>query len=87
MAKSSYHTYNIQKWVNLSTFGKILALRYKSCLMDADVPEEGGRLNADNCGQGGGGSKIGKILRTSFMDGPLCILLYLNPYYSSCLTP
>ena len=44
--------------------------------MDVDTkrPEGGGlagRLNADTIGQGGEGSKIGKILRTSFMDGPL----------------
>ena len=30
-----------------------------------------GRLNADTCGQSRGrGSKFGKILRASFMDGP-----------------
>ena len=67
MAKSSNHTYGIQKWVNLNTFGKILTLGYKSCLTDADARGEGGRLNANNCGQGGRGVKI---LRTSFMDGP-----------------
>ena len=62
MAKSSSHTYDIQKWINLSTFGKILALGYKSCLTDADARGEGGRLNADNCGQGGrGGQKLAKF--------------------------
>ena len=34
----------MQKWVNLSTFGKILALGYKSCLTDADARGEGGRV-------------------------------------------
>ena len=41
---------------------------------------EGGRLNADNCGQGGGGSKIGKILRMSFMDGLQHLLVYTIQY-------
>ena len=41
MAKSSNHTYDIQKWVNLSTFGKILALGYKSCFTEADARGEG----------------------------------------------
>ena len=39
-------------------------------IVDAKRPGGGGRLNADSCGQGGGGSKIGKILRTSFMYDP-----------------
>ena len=38
--------------------------------MDADAkrPGEGGWPNVDTCRQGGKGSKIGKILQTSFMD-------------------
>ena len=36
-------------------------------IADAKRPEGGGRLNADSCGQGGRGLKIGKILQTSFM--------------------
>ena len=44
--------------------------------MDADARRpkrrrRRGTLNADTCGKGGGESKIGKILCTSFMDGPL----------------
>ena len=41
--------------------------------MDADAKRlgEGGRLNADTYGQGEERVKIGKILLTSFMDGPL----------------
>ena len=31
--------------------------------------------------QGGGGSKIGRILRTSFMDGPLDISMALVPEF------
>ena len=57
MAKSSNHTCDIQKWVNLSTFRKILALGYKSCLTEVDT-WGGGRLNAD---KGGGGQKLAKF--------------------------
>ena len=73
MAKSSNHTYDIQKWVNLSTFGKMLALGYKSCLTDADAWGRGVGSMRTTADKGDGGSKIGKILRTSFMDGPLYI--------------
>ena len=38
----------------------------------ADV-REGGFGLADVCGQGGEGSKMAKILRTSFMDGPFFV--------------
>ena len=44
--------------------------QYKFCLTDADARGRSGWLNADK-----GGSKIGKILRTSFMDDPLVIFL------------
>ena len=46
-----------------------LTTQYKSCLTDARSGES--RLNADTVDKVGRGSKIGKILRTSFMDGPL----------------
>ena len=39
--------------------------------LEAKRPGEGGQLDADTCGQGVEGPEIGKILRTSFMDGPI----------------
>ena len=54
---------------------KINDILYKFCLMDVDAkrPGGGGKLNAETygLGGGGGGSKIGKILQTSFMDDSL----------------
>ena len=41
-----------------------------SRLRTPNVRGEGDRLNADRCGQGGRGVKIGKILRTYFMYDP-----------------
>ena len=43
-----------------------LTTQNKFRLIDMDAKRPGGRQNADTFGQGG----IGKISRTSFMDGP-----------------
>ena len=39
--------------------------------VDAKRPGGEGRLNAETCEKGGGGIKNWKILRTSYIDGPL----------------
>ena len=52
--------------LNVQSPAKKLRTQYKFRLMDTDAKRLGGRQNADTCGQGG----IGKISRTSFMDGP-----------------
>ena len=64
--------------LNIQSPAKKLRTQYEFCVMDVDAKHrgEGGgsrgvgsnRTPADN---GGGASKIDKILRTSFMDGPL----------------
>ena len=73
MAKSSNHTYHLQKWVNLSTFGKILALGINLALQ---TPVGGGRLSADNCGQGrGGGVKNWQNFADVFYGWPLTVVL------------
>ena len=79
MEKSSNHTYNIQKWVNLSTFGKFLALGINLALRTR-TPGGGwvGSMQT-TADKGGGGSKIGKILQTSFMDGPLNYFKHEGP--------
>ena len=53
-------------------FAKILALGYKSCL--ADARGEGGRLNADNCGQGGGWVKNWQNFLDVFYGWPLKLM-------------
>ena len=64
--------------LNIQSPAKKLRTQHKFCIMDVDAKRrgEGGggrgvgsnRTPADN---GGRGSKIDKILRTSCMDGPL----------------
>ena len=75
MAKSSNHTYDIQKWVNLSTFGKILALGYKSCLTDADARGEGLRSMRTTADKGEGGQKLAKFCGCLLWMAPNITLL------------
>ena len=49
--------------------------------VDTKCPGIGDRLNPDTCRQQGRGSKIGKILQASFMDGPLVINILTNTIY------
>ena len=51
MAKSSNHTYDVQKWVNLSTFGKILALGYNLALRTPGVGSMQRRGGTKFCGR------------------------------------
>ena len=58
---------------------KKLTKHYKFCILDVDAKRLGRgvgsmRVPVDN----GGGSKIGKILQTSVMDGPLVYLHYIT---------
>ena len=71
MAKSSNHTYDIQKWVNLSTFGKILALGYKSCLTDVDARREGVGSMRTTADKGGGEVKNWQNFADVFYGWPL----------------
>ena len=54
---------------------KRLTTQCKFCLMDVECGHQtsGIGLNAAPTDKGGGWSKIGKILWTSFMDGPLTV--------------
>ena len=64
----------------------IIMLRCWFFRKNADVRGRGSE-NSDACGQEGrGGVKMGKNLRTSFMDGPLTTLLFPNSrYISDCI--
>ena len=48
--------------------------QYKFCMMDADIRRPGGGVGSIRTTARGGGSRIGKILRASFMDGPQSII-------------
>ena len=61
MAISSNHTYDIPKWVNLSTFGKILALRYKSCPTGMDAQGRGVGSMWTTVDKEGGDQKLAKF--------------------------
>ena len=65
--------------LNVPESRKKLTKHYKFCILDVDAKRLGRgvgsmRVSADN----GGGSKIGKILQTSVMDGPLVYLHYIT---------
>ena len=51
---------------------------------DVRMREGGGQPDADNSGQGEGGLKITSFLRTSFMDGPLANIFFIQYIICTC---
>ena len=51
-------------------YRKEIATQYEFFLMDADAKCQGGEVGSMRTPADNGGLKIGKILRTSFMDSP-----------------
>ena len=75
MAKTTNHTYDI-KMGQLEHFFEKSWLWVINLAYGRGRPGGGGRLNADNCGQGGGGQKLAKFCGR---------LLWMAPYqYHYC---